>query len=249
VSGQGKELNVFAVILAFGAALGLLRISRQRSGQWLDAGLLILLAVLLGARAGFVFERFAYYSTQPAEIFLFQAGGLSGNGAVVGALAGLCLAAVIHRASPLRLADWLYPLIPSVGIAVYLACWQAGAAYGPQVPPGFWGVPSPDEGGQIAPRWPIQLLAALALIVFYWLIELRVPLPRPSGWLSSLALAWLIAIDLVVSLLRAAPAPRLAGLELRLDSIGDVFLLILFLGIFTILNFRSRKISKPVTSL
>ena len=247
--GQGNQLNAYALILAIGAVLGLLRVSRQRSGQWLDAALLVLLATLLGARAGFVLERYAYFSTQPAEILSFQAGGLSGNGAVLGWLAGLGLAAALHRVPLLRLADWLYPMIPAMGIAVYLACWQAGAAYGQLTPAGFWGVPSPDESGQIALRWPVQVLAATALLIFYWLMELRVPLPRPSGWLSSLAATWLIAIDLVVSLLRADPAPRLEGLGLRLDTLGDVFLLILFLGMFTVLHFMARKNLKVVSTL
>ena len=248
MAGLETSLNAYATILGVGAALGLYRVHRQGSGQWLDAALLVLLFSLLGARAGFVLERYAYFSTQPAEILSFSAGGLSGNGAVLGWLAGLFLAAALLRVHPLRLSDWLYPLIPPLGIAVYLACWQAGAAYGRLMPLAGWGIPGPDESGQIALRWPIQVTAALALLVFFWLVELRIPLPRPAGWLSSLAAAWLIAIDLVVSVLRADPAPRLQGLGLRLDALGDIFLLILFLGMFTILNFQAQKQSKAVTS-
>ena len=242
------ELNAYALLIGAGASLGLYRVSRQRSGQWLDAGLLVLLFTLLGARGGFVLERFSYYAATPAEIPFLQAGGLSGYGAVLGWLVGLGLAALLFRAPLLRLSDWLYPLIPPLGIAVYLACWQAGAAYGREAPLSVWGVPGPDESGQIAPRWPLQPAAALALLAFYWLLELRTPLPRPAGWLSSLAGAWLVGVDLLVSLLRADPAPHLAG-GLRPDTLVDLAVLILFLGIFTSLQIIARKQSKPVIML
>jgi phosphatidylglycerol:prolipoprotein diacylglycerol transferase len=218
----------------------LLRVSRQRSGQWLDAGLLVLFGALLGARLGFVLVHLPYYTAHPGEILALTAGGLSGAGAMIGWVAALLLAALIYRAPVLRLADWLYPLIPPLAVTAYLGAWLAGTAYGPQLAPGtWWGIPAPDESGWMALRWPLQPAAALALMVFYSLMERLVPLPRPSGWLFSLAAAWFIVVDLVVSLLRTDPLPTW-GL-VRLVTLADLIALVLALGLFAALTFIARR--------
>jgi phosphatidylglycerol---prolipoprotein diacylglyceryl transferase len=237
-------LNGFAIVLGLGAALGLLRVSRQRSGQWLDAGLLVLLGALLGARLGYVLVHLPYYAAHPAEILALKAGGLSANGAVLGWGLGLALAALIFRVRFLRLADWLYPLLPPLAVTGFLASWLAGVAYGPQLPAGtWWGIPAPDESGLAALRWPLQPAAALALLVFYWLMEQLILLPRPSGWLFSLAASWYIVIDLVVSLLRADPQPAWGAL--RLATLGDLVALIFSLGLLAALTFIDRRKTNP----
>lgn len=230
------------MILGLGAALGLYRISRQRSGQWLDAALLVLLFCLIGARLGYAAERADYFRAHPAEILAVYQGGLSGGGAVLGWIAGLLTAAAIHKIHVLRLADWLYPLIPPLSIAGFLAVWQAGAVYGPTLIGGsWWGIPAADESGQIALRWPIQLIAALALLIFYWLMELLITVLRPAGWLSSLAAAWFLAVNLVVSLLRADAVPTVGPLPIRVDILENLIFLAFFLGLFTFLTFIDRK--------
>lgn len=233
-------MNGYAIVLGLGAALGLLRISRQRAGQWLDAGLLVLLAALLGARLGYVLVHWSYFAAHPGEILALKTGGLSAAGAMAGWALGLLLSGAIHRVSPLRLADWLYPLIPPLAVAGSLACWLAGVAYGPQLPPGtWWGVPAPDETGLMTLRWPLQLAAALSLLVFYILMENLMPLPRPSGWLFSLAASWFVVVDLVVSLLRADPQPLLG--RLRLATLADLVALAITLGLFAVLTFQDRR--------
>jgi phosphatidylglycerol:prolipoprotein diacylglycerol transferase len=237
-------LNGFAIVLGIGAALGLLRVSRQRSGKWLDAGLLVLLGTLLGARLGYVLVHLSYFSQHPAEIAAVRAGGLNGGGAAVGWILGLLLAAAIQRVAVLRLADWLYPLLPPLAVAGYLGCWLAGVVYGPELPVGtWWGVPAPDESGLVALRWPLQLAAALALLVFYSLMERMMPLPRPSGWLFSLAASWYVIVDLVVSLLRADPQPSWG--RLHFDTLGNLVLLALCLGVFVTLTFIARRQASP----
>jgi hypothetical protein len=128
----------------------------------------------------------------------------------------------------------------NAAIAGYLGAWLAGVAYGPQLPAGtWWGIPAPDEIGWMALRWPLQPAAALALLVFYSLMERLIPLPRPSGWLFSLAAAWYIVVSLVVSLLRADPQP--AWRAFHLDTLGNLIALILTLGIFAALTFIDRR--------
>ena len=244
IPSSGAEVNAFAIVLGLGAALGLLRVSRQRSGQWLDAGLLVLLGALLGARLGYVLVHLPYYTAHPGEILAMKAGGLSGAGVMVGWVVGLLLAALLLRVPVLRLADWLYPLLPPLAVTAYLGAWLAGVAYGPEVVPGtWWGIPAPDESGWVTLRWPLQPAAALALLVVYALVERLILIPRPAGWLFSLAAAWFIAVDLVVSLLRVDPQP--AWREIRVVTLANLIALALALGLFAALTLIARR--KPKT--
>jgi phosphatidylglycerol---prolipoprotein diacylglyceryl transferase len=225
--------------------MGLYRISRQRSGMWVDAALIVLLGSLVGARAGYVFIYSPYFTKHPGEILQIWRGGLSGVGAIAGASLCLILTAAAHRAPILRMADWLYPLIPPIGIGVWLGCWLSGIAYGQALPPGtWWGIPAIDESGLIAARVPLQLAAALSLAIFFFLLETLILLPRPSGWLSSLAIAWLTLVALVVSLLRVDPSPQWHGL--RIDTWGYIVLTVIFYALFTWRNFLARKPKKTV---
>ena len=235
-------MNLFALTLGLGASLGLYRVSRQRSGQWLDAALLVLLLSLIGARLGFAAERYEYFSSHLGEILAFYKGGLSAGGAVVGWVLGLGLASALHRVPVLRMADWLYPLIPPLAIAGLMASWLAGSGYGPALPAGtWWGVPTPDETGLLSPRWPLQPVAALALLFFYMLMEMLTPLPRPSGWLASLASAWFASILLVVSMLRADPVPVWGQQQIHVDTLSSLIFLAFFLGLLVVLTFIARR--------
>jgi prolipoprotein diacylglyceryltransferase len=233
-------MNAYAIVVGIGAALGLFRVSRQRSGQWLDAALIVLLLSLIGARAAFVLVNPAMFAGRPLEALEIWRGGLSAPGALVGGVLGLLLMAWLQRVPVLRLADWLYPIIPPLAVGAWLGSWLAGSAYGAQVPADtWWSVQAPDESGFVAARIPLQLCAALALAAFYFLMETLTPLPRPSGWFFSLAASWLVLVSLVASLLRADPTPLWR--ELRVDTWAYLILLVPFYGLFSWLNFSARK--------
>ncbi len=233
-------MNAYAIAVGIGSALGLFRISRQRSGQWLDAALIVLLGSLIGARAAFVVLNPAIFAPRPLEALEVWRGGLSAPGGILGGVLALLLAAALHRVSALRLADWLYPLIPPLAVSAWLGSWLTGSAYGALVSPAaWWTLQAPDETGLAAARVPVQLGAALALAVFYFLMETLTPLPRPSGWLASLALSWLVLVSLVASLLRADPTPLWR--DLRIDTWVYLVLLVPFFGLFSWLTFLARK--------
>ncbi len=75
-------------------------------------------------------------------------------------------------------------------------------------------------------------------------MEQMILIPRPAGWLSSLAAAWFLSVNLVASLLRADPVPTAGALPIRVDVLENLVLLAFFLGLFTFLTFIDRK--KPM---
>lgn len=240
-------MNGFAITVGLGAALGLYRVGRQQSGQWLDDALLALTGSLIGARLGYVLVNLPYFSQNPLEIPQVWLGGLQSGGAVVGWLAALALMAWSRKISLARMADWLYPLIPPLVIAIWMGCWLEGVGYGQTLPPGtLWGVPSVDESGALALRVPVQLMAALSLLIFFALLETLTPVPRPAGWFSTLAGTWVVVVGLAASLLRSDPAPLWHNL--RLDTWTNLVWLVVFLAIFTRVNFIARRQSKGSSS-
>jgi len=241
-------VNGFAIAVGLGAALGLYRVSRQQSGQWLDSALFALACSLLGARLGYVGLNANYFSSHPGEILQIWLGGLNDAGALAGGVLGGFIAARIRRFPVGRLVDQLYSLLPPLAVGAWLGCWLSGTAYGLQLPAGsWWAVPAQDEGGLVTGRLPVQMVAAIALLIFYWLLEQLTPMPRPAGWLFSLAASWLALVNLVASLLRADPAPRWG--ELRADSWLNLILVLLFFALFVWAQFQARRQTKGSESI
>ena len=257
-------MNGFTLWVGLGAGLGLWRMARsapqQQSRVWANVGLLVLLVGLIGARASYVWINWAYFANQPAEAFQIWSGGLTWPGAVTGAVLAYLFLAFLNRPPRHRagardrrpslrripfgwLADRLYPLLPPLAVTVWLANWQAGIAYGAPLPDGtWWGVPSLDDSGVYRLHVPLQLLSALTLLLYFWLLEVRVKPLRPPGLLSGLGILGLLLNLIVVSLLRADPSPHWNGL--RVDAWIALLCSALFLactGIYNLLLRAGRK--------
>ncbi|MFQ5615010.1 MAG: prolipoprotein diacylglyceryl transferase family protein [Anaerolineales bacterium] len=217
------EVPVYAFSLLLGAAasLGLFWVAWQSEPQLarqrVVAGLGTLLGGLLGGRAAYIGVNWAYFQNHPAEIIQLPLGGLAWPGAVAGGILALPIVALIGRQSLPGLADALLPLIAVLTIAVWLACWMDGCAYGQ--PTGAWySVPARDEWGNLTGRWPLQFTGAL---ITFALVQ-GIDHARNRGWLQipgraacvgvfGLSLQWWL-----LSLLRADPAPQWNGQ--RLDT-------------------------------
>ena len=225
-------MNGFSLWVGLGAVLGLWRLSRsvpvQQAGAWVNNGLLVLVASLFGARFFYAAINWAYFSAHPLEVFQIWLGGLEWPGALAGAaLAIFCLAyasrARLHRPLGGRrppvgwipigwVADRLSPMLPPVAITAWLGSWTSGIAYGSTLPNrAWWGVPTLDESGMYHWHFPLQPLAALALLVFYWILEARLKPLHPPGKLSGWATFGLLVCLLVVSILRADQTPDWNG--------------------------------------
>lgn len=221
----------FALWVGMGATLGMWRVARsvpsRQAGAWVNAALFVLVFTLIGARLFYALVNHAYFSAHLIEVPQFWLGGLAWPGAMAGAWLALIYLALVSRSSSSRSArqgkspiswvsDRLYPLLPPLAITTWIACWEAGVAYGPPLPPGTWySVPSLDASGVYNPHWPLQPAAAISLLIYFWFLEQHVKPLSPPGKLSGLAVLGLLVNLLLASLLRADPAPSWNGLRLE----------------------------------
>ncbi len=224
---------------------------QRQAGAWVNAGLFVLCAALVGARLFYVLLNWGYFSGHPLEAVMIWLGGLTWPGAVAGAGVALIFLGFRLRSSPDRLpphtarlplgwfGDRLYPLLPPLAITAWIGTWQTGVAYGAALPPSnFWAIPTMDQSGAVSLRFPLQPLAALTLLAFYWLLEARFKPLRPAGRLSGLAITGQLLHLLAASLLRADPAPYWNGL--RMDAWMAIFSLIFFFTIVLVNNLVLR---------
>jgi hypothetical protein len=195
-------------------------VPQQQAGAWSNSCLLVLFSGLLGARLGYVLTNWAYFAAHPDEIPLIIQGGLTWPGAIFGATLVFLYLVISYRsprggrATPGWIGDRLYPLLPPLAVTTWLGSWSVGSAFGPVLPAGtWWGIPGLDEGGARGLHWPLQPLAALSLLVYYWILERSIKPLHPPGRLSWLASFGLLLNLLAASLLRADPAPTWYGLR------------------------------------
>jgi len=168
-------VTTFSFLAGLGASLGLWQVTRSAQPQHvrnlLDFGLITLLVALLGGRAFFVAVHSVYYALHPLESVQLWQGGYSWPGAAAGGLLSLAVIALVKRRSLAWLADGLAPLLGPLAVGLWLGCWQAGLVYGASLPMGSMGIPTVDESGLVSLRVPLQMLCALGLVAYLWLVD------------------------------------------------------------------------------
>lgn len=233
-------MNPFSLLAGLGASLGLLRLATHS----LPAGLALLAGALLGSRLEYVLVNLASYSAKPLQAFAFWEGGLGWGGALAGAVLALCAYALTRRQPLSRLADSLLSIFLPLSVALWLACWQAGAGYGIPVKSAIWSIPAPDELGEIARRWPVQPAGALLSLVGLAFLETWTRRLRHPGLPASLALLALAAPVVVLSPWMASAAPLVLGL--RLYTAEAVFFIILSLLLSLAAAFSNPVSHRPI---
>jgi phosphatidylglycerol:prolipoprotein diacylglycerol transferase len=169
---------------------------------------------LIGARIGYVLEHLHYFSAYPGQIASIWLGGLTWEGALTGSLLSLLIIRKFWQWSFFTLLDKLSMLLLPIGVAGWLACWQAGVAYGETLPvAAWWGIETLDESGLLALRTPVQPLAAISLVVFLGFVELATNQSKLTGWKGSLNCLVFSADMLLFSFLRADPVQTCGGLR------------------------------------
>jgi prolipoprotein diacylglyceryltransferase len=228
-------MTPFSIWIAGGTVCGLLWVrAKSPAGQaerWVDAGMAALAGCLVGARLLFAVLRLPYYSAHPLEILEIWQGGLAWPGAVLGGVLALALVALFSKTSFWLVCDRVAPLVFPLAIAAWMGCWQMGDLYGPAAPAGaWWGVNTLDENGVISARFPLQMVAAGALLLFFIIFEIRFRTNLFPGYTSAITGLILSLVMLAASLALADPAPHWLGLRVDTWAAGLFCLFFAFVG-------------------
>jgi len=203
----------FSLILAIGALIGLQGVVNAAVIEGNDTRIYlknanyILLGSLIGGRAAYAGINWAFFKNHLAEIPQIWLGGLSWPGALGGGLLTIALIALLQGWHFGALCDANLPLLTAMTISIWLGCWVAGTAYGPKVDI-WWGVPAVDIGGQMALRWPLQLLGAMLTTLLSWITTMLWGKIRAPGLRFSFTLAGISLIQLMLIGLRVDPGPH-----------------------------------------
>ncbi len=211
------SLRLFPLLVGFGASLGLWRIYRSTAER--DAlravlgGLITLAGALLGGRAGYILLHGSYYAGHPDQVARFWQGGLNAYGALAGGVFFAALGALLLRRGVSATLDHMSLLLMPLGAAAWLGLWAEGVAYGSVPEPGSFGwLLSPDAAGVMQSRFPLQLVAALSLVVILYLVE-RLTRGRKPGYRFALS-GFFFSLHLaVLTWFRADPVPVWRGIR------------------------------------
>ena len=210
---------------------------RLQVGSWINFALYTLGGALLGSRLSFVLIHQAYYSAHRLETLAFWRGGLSWPGAMVGGVLMLILIAWRKRVPFFWLADGMAQLLAPLSITAWLGCWAAGIANGPL----GLGIPTLDETGLYQLHFPLQLAAAVFLMVFFiWLDQVGKTFSN-RGLYCGLANLGLAVPFLLVSFFRVDSAPNWGGLR------PDSWAAMVFMGVsvlFTLIVLLKPRLAK-----
>lgn len=247
----GIPIYTFPLLLGLGATLGIAWVASQaplnQTRLRVDAALWAILGGTLGSRIAFVLVNWAYFRDHIWESLAIYQGGMSWPGALIGGALALLLAARLLDIPVGKLADAMLPLAASLAVSAWLGCWLTGCAYGPPAN-NIWGIPAIDEWGELASRWPTQLIGALLALVLFWLLDRSRAWSITPAWVkhpgsaAGLGLLGLSLEMLALSFLRADPSPGWQGL--RLDAWASLALAILAALPVLITYLRWRQSSK-----
>lgn len=241
------SVYILGLFMALGfLAVFLLIFRRAKKGQ-IEAKILVnsfswlLIGAIIGARLGYVFQHFNYYSLRPSDVLKIWEGGMAFHGGLTGVLlAGLlyCLVNKINFPIFLQAAD-LVGLFAPLGVAIgRIGCFLINDHQGAEtaLP---WGIIWPD--GTI--RHPVALYLIIAnLLIFLILTLIKNSVETKPG----LVLLWFLGLYSVFRLV--LDFTRSSGMLLSDPKYLGFFTaqwlsMIIILGIIIIITFRKSKFS------
>jgi len=247
------SLRLFTLLTGFGASLGLWRVYRslpaEQALKGSLSGLWVLCGALLGARTGYVLMHMNYFNLHPELIPRTWLGGLNAFGALAGAVLFAVLAAIVLREGILEKLDLMSLILAPLGTAVWLGLWGEGVAYGKVLTAdSFGGVMTPDEGGVLALRFPLQIVAAISLLVILLGIE-RLTIHKRTGLRFMMIGLCFSLHTALISLFRVDPAQMVAGMRIdTLISLGFTLAFILLGILLSVTREKSDKIKNTTIS-
>lgn len=214
-----------------GSLLDAATLKTVHPGRRIDAGVASLAGGLVGARADFCLAHLSYFQLHPLEALAIWQGGLGWAGGAIGAVLALALFCRVAGVGFRRVADLLALPAVALSFAVWLGCQIDGCAYGFHLQPAWWASSAPDWLGLVVPRWPTQMVGALACLALFAAVYRAAPTAwfraHPGG-LAASAVAGIAAVASGLSFTRADPAGQIHGF--RLDSLESLAILAMALG-------------------
>ncbi|MEW6648910.1 MAG: prolipoprotein diacylglyceryl transferase family protein [Chloroflexota bacterium] len=220
-------MNLFSLLVGIGASFGLLLAARSAPPgaelRRVGGGLLVLLAALTGARAGFVWLNPHLFQADGWAALRAWEGGLSFPGGLAAAVLAVGLVALAQGESLAHTADGLVVMFVPLGVMVWLGCGAAGCAFGAALSEQYpWSLPVMELDGSLTYRFGLPYLAAPGLLVFAWLAEKIIAGSRVPGLRAS-ALGLAIGLHILLfTALRGDDPPRFQ--DVRLDTAAALFL-------------------------
>jgi prolipoprotein diacylglyceryltransferase len=241
-------MQYFSILLGVGALLGLLllvwRAPKKETERYLDAGLWILFAALVGGRALAVAVNFNYYQAHSGEIIQVWLGGISGVGALAGGMVAIIILSIWWKLPAGKLADTLLPLAGAIAITAWLGCWADRCGYG-LLSELWWAIPGRDEWGVLANRVPVQLIGAILTLVLLWLLDWASKHISIPGLVATIGLFGISAVIFSLSFLRADPIPILNGLRLEAWAAIGLMIISLTAVVVLLLHWKFKKKDNP----
>jgi phosphatidylglycerol:prolipoprotein diacylglycerol transferase len=183
----------------------------------LDLGFVTLLTGLVGARLGFILLHLPYYTSRPIEMLTVWEGGLSWVGGFFGALLGACLHTAWRRVPFWNSLDALAIPATLMALASWTGCLMDGCAYGRAGTASLLQPMMADMFGEVAPRWPTQIVGMLTCVAAIGMILATAGRVRPGSmaFISALVIS---STALGLSFTRGDPVMLLMGF--RADTVG-----------------------------
>ncbi len=221
--------DAYPWILAIGVLISIMWLGFQPSLRGndalsgIDAALIVVLAGLAGARAGYVATHWEYFSERLEQTLFFWQGGLSWAGGATLAIIALAIYVVATKRSFWHHADSLAIPAAMVASAAWLGCMIDRCAYGLKTAPSLFAPASSDMLGNIAPRWPTQAIGGLLSLVLVGALYGLSQLDLRPGVLAAISISAIALVALVLSFTRGDPMPAIAGI--RWDGLSSAVIL------------------------
>lgn len=238
-------LRTYSVLTEIGIVVGVLAAYRAARRQgistdtYVDLAVWAVLSGIVGSRLWYVVVNWELenYVQEPLRVFASWEGGLIFQGAIVGGILGVLLAA--RRAGlPFLLVGDLGALGLSLGHAIgRWACFFNGCCYGTEtdLP---WGVTFPFHSAPVQPTMIYESLANFVIFGLLWKLDARKPLP---GFTLALYLVLYSTVRFLDEFTRGDPAELLYGL--RVAQVVSLGTLLAGLALLLFLRYRLNEVA------
>ena len=138
--------------------------------------------------------------------------------------------------------DAVAPLFPPLAVLGWLGCFVRRLRVRPGLAPGAGlALPTVDEWGQVLPRFPLQIAAALVLVGYNWGVAAVLPPKAFAGQRAALVGLGLAAVQFFGGLLSAEPVPLWNGFSYEAWSALVLGGLSLVLAVYCFLAKKKMK--------